>query len=238
MQLYYIRHAQSMNNVRWDQTKTSEGREADPELTELGREQLTYLADHLKTADPRQNTRERLEPRGTGFGITHLYCSLMIRAVETGLAVSRALNLPLVAWPELHERGGLWNYDEEGNRQGIEGPGRDYFEERYPALVLPEGLGDAGWWSRPAELWEDVPARAERVLAQLRENHGDDDRVALISHGGLYNSLLRVLLKMETNEGYWLELNNAGVSRIDLYDGKVDLMYSNWNAHLPPALLT
>jgi len=238
MRLYYIRHAQSANNVRWDETETGEGREADPALTALGREQLTYLGDYLRTGDPRLNVRERLMPRGEGLGITHLYCSLMVRAVETGIAVSRALNLPLIAWPDIHERGGLWNYDEEDNRRGVDGPGRGFFEERYPELVLPDEITEEGWWSRPAELWDDVPTRAERIIKGLLERHDEDDRIAWISHGGLYNSMLRVLLKMETNEGYWFELNNAAITRIDFRDGHIALMYFNRTQHLPHALLT
>jgi len=238
MQLYYIRHSQSANNVRWDKHESSEGREPDPELTALGRKQLNYLVDYVQNGDPRINARESQQLRGEGLGITHVYCSLMLRAVETGVAISRALGIPLVAWPDLHERGGLWHDEDEGQRTGVAGPGKSYFMENYPELVLPESMDEIGWWNRPPESWSDVPQRAERLLTDLLERHSPDDRVAWVAHGGLYNSLLRVLLNMETNEGYWFELNNAAVSRIDFRDGHTALMFFNRIAHLPPALLT
>ena len=47
MQLYFIRHAQSKNNVLWLKTKTNVGREPDPELSETGQLQKDYLAAYL-----------------------------------------------------------------------------------------------------------------------------------------------------------------------------------------------
>jgi hypothetical protein len=48
-----------------------------------------------------------------GFHITHVYCSLMERAVATGHRVAEALDLPLLGWIDIHETGGMFLYDEE-----------------------------------------------------------------------------------------------------------------------------
>jgi len=232
MRLYYIRHAQSANNHRWDQTESSEGREPDPELTERGRQQLEPLAACMRQHDPCTDRAD--EP----LAITHLYSSLMVRAVETGCALSRALNLPLVAWTDLHERGGLWDFDAEGERVGIAGPGRSFFERRFPDLILPQDLDEQGWWNRPKESLEEVSGRVHRILAKLREEHESTDRVAVVAHGGLYNSMLRVLLDIKTERRYWIELNNAALSRIDFRDDTLALVYSNRTNHLPSDLLT
>jgi len=232
MRLYYFRHAQSCNNHRWDQTESSDGREPDPELTEFGHRQLSLLAACMQQNDP------CLDPTGEPLGITHLYTSLMIRAVETGMAISNALNIPLVAWPDLHERGGMWDFDEDGNRVGVAGPGRSFFETRFPDLILPDELGERGWWDRPKEDVDEVSQRARRILNHLHAAHGDDDRVAVVAHGGLYNSLLRVLLEIETDTRFWIELNNTAVSRIDFDDEGFRLVYSNHTGHIPPDLIT
>ena len=43
MELYMVRHAQSINNALWDRHQSSEGRLPDPGLTELGNEQAARL---------------------------------------------------------------------------------------------------------------------------------------------------------------------------------------------------
>jgi 2,3-bisphosphoglycerate-dependent phosphoglycerate mutase len=79
MQLYYIRHAQSENNALWEATGSDEGRSSDPELTEIGKQQITCLAQFLKTGDPVLGNRRMDAQNLAGFGLTHLYCSLMVQ---------------------------------------------------------------------------------------------------------------------------------------------------------------
>lgn len=225
MQFYFIRHGQSENNALWLRTGSEEGRSDDPGLTDLGRRQAEALAQFLLTAD---------------LGITHLYTSLMIRAVATGAILAEALDLPLLAWEDLHEVGGIYLEDKAtGERVGRAGASRAYFTAHYPRLVLPESVAEAGWWNRPFEEREQRPARARRFWAELKARHGaTDDRVAVIGHGGFYNHLLAVLLDMPTREGYWFVLHNTAMSRLDFHDRGVDLVYLNRTDHLPSGWLT
>jgi 2,3-bisphosphoglycerate-dependent phosphoglycerate mutase len=175
-----------------------------------------------------------------GFFLTHLYTSLMVRAVATGTIVSEELGLPLVAWEDAHEGGGIYlEKPETGECIGQPGKDRAYFETHYPQLVLPEGLGEAGWWNRPFETEEQRPLRARRFWQQLIERHGQtDDRVAVISHGGFYNYLMAAILKMPSSDRVWFVLNNAAITRIDWYDQHVDLVYMNRVDFLPQELIT
>ncbi len=225
MQFYFIRHGQSENNALWLRTGSEEGRSDDPGLTDLGRRQAEALARFLLTA---------------GLGITHLYTSLMIRAVATGAILAESLDLPLLAWEDLHEVGGIYLEDKTtGERVGRAGGNRAYFAAHYPRLVLPESVTEAGWWNRPFEERELRPARARRFWAELKARHGPtDDRVAVVGHGGFYNHLLATLLDMPTREGYWFVLHNTGISRLDFHSQGVDLVYLNRTDHLPPGWLT
>lgn len=227
MRFYYIRHGQSQNNVLWEQTGSSKGRSIDAELTPLGRQQAETLGQFLHS----QNGE---------FGITHLYTSLMVRAVTTGTIVAQALGLPLAAWEDLHETGGIYVEDEQtGQCIGQPGNNRAYFEAHYPHLVLPEALDEAGWWNRPFEEREQRQARAQRFLRDLLERHGSgDDRVAVISHGAFYNYFLSALLDWPRKEGYWFLLNNAAITRIDLHDDRVVLVYLNRFEFLARELVT
>src|SRR5512142_2213868 len=114
MHLYIIRHGQSTNNQLYLETGSEQGRVYDPELSELGRRQAQCLAGSLKNG---------LSPFFND--IKYLYTSPMVRAVSTGLEVSRALGLPLVAWKDLHEGGGLFLGDPgDGTAVGQPGPDR------------------------------------------------------------------------------------------------------------------
>ena len=240
MQLYFIRHGQSGNNLLWQRTGSSKGRSEDPELTDVGRQQAEALAQHLRQGSSSAVVRGLDAQNLTGFGITHLYTSLMVRAVATGTIIAQALRLPLVAWEDLHEAGGLYQEDEQtGERIGVSGKNRTFFETYFPGLVLPESLGEAGWWDRPFEEYAERPGRAQRFLRDLLERHGDgEDRVVVVSHAGFYNYLMAIVLGLPEQDGYWFVLNNAAVTRIDFGPEGVALVYLNRVDFLPRALVT
>ncbi len=240
MQLYFIRHAQSENNVLWDRTGSWQGRSADPELSEVGFRQAARLAQFLARKQVGVDPTRRDDHHRDGFGLTHVYTSLMVRAVSTGTAIAEALNLPLIAWIDLHETGGIYyDHPETGEPIGLPGYNRAEFEERFPSLVLPDSLDHHGWWNRPVETQEEKPIRAQRVLRELLDRHGKtDDRVALISHGAFYNWFLAALLKLPSKDGVWFGMNNAAITRIDFPRDEVVIAYMNRTDYLPEELIT
>ena len=239
MQLYFIRHGQSENNLLWETTGASTGRSDDPELTEVGRKQAEALARFLSCEPVVSSTNSFDQHNFSGFSITHLYTSLMVRAIATAAVVADALNLPLMAWEGLHETGGIYHEDDPtGERAGRPGKNRAYLAEHFPNLALPISLGEAGWWDRPFEEREQRPVRAEQLVRELLERHGGrQDHVAVISHGGFYNVLLRSIFKIE-REDCWFGLNNTGITRIDYSADGVALTYANRVDFLPKDLVT
>jgi len=239
VQLYFIRHAQSTNNALFASGNADDVRSHDPALTELGRRQAECLAEFLAKANPNTPTGRADPQNRAGFGLTHLYCSLMSRAVATGTVVAARLALPLRAWVDWHEEGGLYLDGDNGEKLPSAGPGRADFARDYPGLVLPETLDDTGWWARPFEEPDERPERARRVLAELLARHGGtDDRVAVISHGGFYNHLMGALI--DVNPPYRLNylMNNTGITRIALIPEGNYLVYQNRCDHLPDELVT
>lgn len=254
MQLYFIRHAQSMNNALYARSGTVEGRTADPPLTELGHRQAQLLAQFI-TSVPRPLPREAelvsryaIRHDRRGFDLTHLYCSLMVRAIQTGCYLAEATGLPLVAWPEVHERGGLHQIDAtSGEDAGIAGPNRAWFAAEYPQLELPGELGDEGWWNRPMETVEDAVPRARRFWAQLLARHGGENhRVAIVTHGGFFQALMSVLLNDEAGSASSLfdsfrigyGMSNVSISRLEVEDGFIGVRYLNRIDFLPDELVT
>lgn len=242
MQLYFIRHAQSENNLLWAETGSVDGRSEDPHLTPVGRQQAEALAQFLRGPDHGEETPSvDFDLQNVhGFRLTHLYCSLMVRAVETGRVVARALDLPLVGWREIHETGGIHHRDPETDEHvGLPGHGRSFFEAEYPELVLPDAVDEAGWWNRPFEEYEERRGRAERFLDELHRRHGDsEDRVAIISHGGFYNHVMRCLLRMPEERSRWLSMNNAAITRIDFVQEDIWIVYTNRCEFLPGEMIT
>ena len=227
MQIFFIRHAQSENNALYDLTGTSDGRNIDPKLTPLGEKQAELLAGYL-----RQHRSE--------FPFTHLYCSLMVRAVATAVFVARELNLPLVAWVDLHEEGGIYLRDDAtGELIGQPGNGRSFFREHYPEVILPETLDESGWWNRPFEPTAERELRARRFLEELRKRHGrKQDNVALISHGGFYNLVMAELLKPEKKGNIWFSLNNTAISRLEINENQTNIRFQNRVSWMPQEMIT
>jgi 2,3-bisphosphoglycerate-dependent phosphoglycerate mutase len=247
MELYFIRHGQSINNAGGNNPEYKE--HPDPYLTEMGIEQAEILAQYLKETQLITNDKAWNIQNQYGFGFTHLYTSLMERAVATAVFTARALEtVPFTAWTEIHEEGGIYAREEENRFTGLPGKPRSFFEKNFPELKLPNPLDESGWWNRPFESNEERQLRADKVLADLIARHGNQEnqpeqRIALFSHGGFFMRLISALLKLPWRQGAydmksWFLLNNCSISRFDIRNGEIFISYINRTDHLPAYLIT
>jgi 2,3-bisphosphoglycerate-dependent phosphoglycerate mutase len=236
MRLYFIRHGQSVNNHLWDTTGTDEYRSEDPVLTLAGWEQARFVAVHLRDAAEPWDGKQGQD----GFGITHLYCSPMYRALTTGNEIATALDLPLSIWTDWHEGGGMYLLDRETGKY-IEKPGmtRDEIVTLFPRAIPDEHIRDNGWWNRPYETHDLRIQRARRVTAALIDRHGGtQDRVAVVGHGGFYVRFAAALMNIDDTRPLWLRMNNTGISRFDFGEREFALVFHNLITHLPARLVT
>jgi 2,3-bisphosphoglycerate-dependent phosphoglycerate mutase len=246
MELYFIRHGQSQNNANWNNSEYEES--PDPAITQLGLEQARYLAEFLKqhqtiTDDKVWNIQNRY-----GFGLTHIYTSMMERAVYTAAPIAQALDLPLIVWKEIHEEGGIFSRGDKSNVVGLPGRTRSFFTQNFPSLTLPDELDETGWWNRPFEAEDERQPRADQVLADLIARHKDEKgrsehRVALVSHGGFFMRLMCAILKLPWRQAAfgmksWFMLNNCSISRFDIYGEEINISYLNRTDYLPDHLIT
>ncbi len=244
--LYLIRHAQSANNAIWDGNDHGDGRHPDPEITEIGHRQAQTLAEHL--AHPHSEPRQHpfIPSDNVDFGLTHLYCSLMTRSILTAQYIAEACGLDLHALPDIFEKHGIYEVGADGELNGLPGPGRDYFEQRFPRLNLPEDLSEEGWWNRPAEDENSFVERMRDVVADCRQRlAGSDETVALVAHGDFLDQFVNELMSVERHshnyDNHWVAnwtFHNTSISRIDFVDGAHNVVYTNRIDHLPNELVT
>jgi 2,3-bisphosphoglycerate-dependent phosphoglycerate mutase len=247
MQLYFIRHGQSINNANWNNPDYVES--PDPVLTELGMAQAQATADHLAQHQTITDSQAWNVHNRFGYGITHIYASLMERAVHTGSHIADKLQVPFAAWEQIHESGGIYGRDGEDKLRGLPGKPRSWYEAQHPMFTLPDSLDGSGWWrSRPHESEEEANARAKVVWGDLLTRHRDqpgreEHRVALVSHGGFFVHLMSAILDLPWKAAAqglnsWFLLNNCSLTRIDVQYNDVVICYLNRTDHLPDHLIS
>ena len=253
MQLYLIRHAQSQNNAIWlSGGNEPEMRVSDPLITEEGRYQAMLTAEYLAGEFPEQPDTwhgERVDSQNRhGFGITHLYCSLMERSVQTASILADSLGLAIVALEEFHEVGGIYLtelVDGEAQIRILHGRNADYFADKYPLMSPRKPIPEQGWWRGGRETQEERVSRTHRAIEVLMDRHrGTEDRVAIVTHGTFMNYLCRAFLGLSLerlNNQRWpqyLWFNNCSITRFDFVEDRIGWLYHNRCDHLPDELIS
>jgi broad specificity phosphatase PhoE len=243
MELYIIRHGQSSNNALDDSSK----RVQDAPLTSLGQQQAERIAQYLATApnpDPafvNTDSGKATPFDGTGYGITHLYTSVFLRALMTTFPIGHALGLSPQTWVDLHERGGVY-MDENGVRRGCPGMSRAEILAKFPGCVLSDDVTENGWWNKDYEDISQCETRAQRVVAQLHQRADQAttrERIAIVTHGTFANVLLKALMGQPSHEESFIWHYNTGMSRVDfLGGGRIIIRYVNRIDHLPPEMVS
>ncbi len=243
MEIYLIRHGQSTNNALADMND----RTSDPDLTNLGRQQAKYVADHLTSGiSPEVAKANGVEDthvsQKRGYGITKLYCSAMRRALQTAHPISKALDLTPEVWVDIHEKGGIYLQEEEGVRVGYPGMTRSEILAEFPGYQLPAEITEEGWWHNGYEPWPGCQGRAINVAIQLRHmaaNGNRDERIGLVSHGGFMDALLKALCNQLPSKHIWYHHFNTAITRIDFReDDGLSLRYMNRVEHLSPEFIS
>ncbi|WP_162393814.1 histidine phosphatase family protein [Deinococcus kurensis] len=231
MQLLLIRHAQSANNLLYQQTGAKAGRYPDPHLTPLGHRQAQALAD-AALDDHAQGRHLRL---------THLHASLTVRAVQTAAPLARALGLPVHAHAGAHEVGGLYWGAWDGERGPLPGETPVGLRAHCPSLRWPNHLPPHAPWDGGFEADDPAvhAARARRLLGDLRARHGRDDRVGLVTHQRFAQYLIAALLGSNLARlPAALRVNNAATCAFDLSGDAVQVGWLNRHDHLGASLVT
>lgn len=202
VKLLLVRHGQSIANL--------EGRlqgQFDSPLTDLGREQARALGRRLQREE---------------WAISAIYASDLSRAAETAEILAAILDAPSV----LDER--LREYD-VGVLNGIVWKEIEFL---YPDIW--HGLHHSTEWVPiPEEEGNDAfHARLVAWLADMQARHGEEESVAVVSHGGSLGWLLAHLLGIDTSRPTPFRFGNASLSVLGLTAQGPCLYVMNDTCHL------
>ncbi len=246
MQLYLVRHAQSINNANVDNPAL---RMADPPITDLGQQQTQHLVDFFKTTTETDRASDNMAWRyggyeHMGFFFNHIVASPMLRSLQTAQILARGLKIPAFVWIEVHERGGLFT-STRGTVYGEPGLARRQFIDEFPEFDLPREINQAGWWRGNMESRGTSRLRAAHTARRLRDlalGDWQEQNVLLVSHAGFMDVLVKALLielDPEADDTNFYFFYNTSVTRIDfLQGGQVGFRYMNRVMHLPLALIS
>jgi len=238
MELYVIRHAQSTNNA----LANMHLRVNDPALTALGHQQAELVGQHLAKGINLEMTVGKSDEdtqvnQRQGYQLTRLYCSAMHRAMLTAYHIGLATGLKPEVWLDLHEAGGMFDgHPDLDNLVGRAGRTRAEILAEFPNFQLPAEITEAGWWNQPHEDWAACLGRAVRVSDELHRMAAEIDhaeRIAIVSHGGFIDALLKALTNQMPGHNVFHHHFNTAITRLDIKpDGFLRVRYLNRVPHL------
>ncbi len=246
MELYLIRHGQSVNNALFDDVQL---RVSDPDLTDLGWKQAEQAAEHLAQA----MNPDEFVPLGADalerkthipYRFTHLYCSPMRRAIQTAQPLAKALGLKPEIHPAVHEIGGIF-LERDGIMTGYGGMSREAIVRDFPDTIIPEAITESGWYD--VRIGKESNAigmgRAIHFAYEMQQRgtklEASDESIIVVSHAGFMSFFLKAVMNTLPSFTYLLTHHNTGITRISYKpDYPTRIMYINRIQHLPPEMVT
>ncbi|AKG54038.1 alpha-ribazole-5'-phosphate phosphatase [Dehalogenimonas sp. WBC-2] len=164
---------------------------------------------------------EALQRRFANEHLDVVYCSTLIRGVNTASIVTRNHAVELVRCDELNEV----NF---GLIETIT------FEEActiYPDVTELWRQGSTEICFPQGERFVDFDNRVKKFLDRL-QHHGDDDTIMLVGHGGPFRILMCHLLGIPLRHYWQFRFSMASVSVVDVYPHGAMLEFLNDLSHI------
>lgn len=217
LELFLIRHGQSMGNKGYGRDDITLKEAADPVLTDLGKAQAEALGKFYSRTD-----------------FDAVYSSGLIRAAETatGLLKHQSLVKPLNILPLLTEVGlttdykGL-NIDEIKETINSNAVVAEGFDAKKPLQSYNQGSDEDGLYQR-----------AKATVDYIRERYKRGEKVALVSHAAFLTYVIFYLMEFRKNPAFDVSVFNTGVTKINFYTegtnkyGDTVFDYLNSTTHL------
>ncbi len=217
LELYLIRHGQSMGNAGYNgRTDLTLKERNDPLLTEKGEKQADLAGQYLKNIE-----------------FDYFYSSALIRAIRTadGILRYQPEKKPLNILPVLSEVGISPEYD---------GITVDEMKEFCETAVLADGISENdprvyhSTFENEAEMFE----RANNVICYLRSRYFSGEKVAVVAHAAFLTILIFYIMGFKEAPVFDISIQNTGITKVVFYKegtnpyGDITFEYINDTAHL------
>lgn len=216
LELYLIRHGQSMGNAGYDKDELTLKESTDPLLTEKGMMQADLVGRYLSKTD-----------------FDYIYSSGLIRAISTadGILRHQQTEKPVNILPVLSEVGIPPEYD---------GITVEEIKEFCKTACLAQGIPEDSprvchsTFENEAEIFE----RAETVVEYLRSRYKEGEKIAVVAHAAFLTILIFYIMGMSEAPLFDISIQNTGVTKVIFYKegtnkyGDTVFEYINNTSHL------
>lgn len=195
LELYLIRHGQSMGNAGYDKEDLTLKEQHDPLLTAEGLGQADLLGRYLSNTD-----------------FDHIYSSGLIRAICTadGLLRHQPSNKNVNILPILSEIGISPEY---------KGICLEEMKEFCKYAVLAEGVNKNGPMVHhsSSENEPEIFERAENVIKYMRSRYHSAEKVAVVAHAGFLTNLIFRIMGFTQAPVFDISIKNTGITKVVFY---------------------
>lgn len=189
--------------TEWNRQLRFQGH-ADVALNDIGLEQARRLAARME-----------------GEHADRLVASDLLRAQQTALPVGKRLALAAVTDPALREQ----------CFGCVEGLSVDEIQARYPGEWAGWLRFDQNYAMPDGESTREFHARVMAAIHRLAAAHRDET-VVVVTHGGVLDMIYRTARALGLDGPRQSDIPNAGLNRIRVRDGQVDILAWADVAHL------
>ncbi|MBQ9552093.1 MAG: histidine phosphatase family protein [Clostridia bacterium] len=130
------------------------------------------------------------------YHIDRIYASTLQRAAQTARALSEATGVPVQKEPDLMEF----------NNGLLAGLSHEEADEKYPVPDLPP---DKSVYGQESQV--EFRARAERIFKKILSEAGENDTVAVVTHGGMIDRLYHVFLNLPVADDLFFCTADTGI---------------------------
>lgn len=217
LELYFIRHGESMGNVGYGRDNLTFEEKHDPLLTEKGVMQAADAGEFLKETD-----------------FDYVYSSGLLRAVQTATEI-------LKKQPTEKELNILPLLTEVGVKPEYEGADISEIREFRNNAVVAKDVDT----SKPLVCYsqfsneDELFARAEETVKYLLSHHRSGEKVAVVSHAAFLTIVIFWIMGFKDKcPVFDIDINNTGITKVIFYKegtnkyGDIVFKYINSTAHL------
>ena len=216
LELYLIRHGQSMGNAGYGREDLTMKEANDPYLTEKGILQASTCGKYLAETE-----------------FTAVYSSGLLRAVQTSAEILKHQKspLPLFIQPLLTEVGVDENY---------KGAGMEEIKSIWPDAKLADGLTEADplVCSNSMSDEENLYKRAAETVEYLRKRYKNGEKIAVVNHAAFMTFIVFGLMGFTKSPVFDIDFDNTNITKVVFYKegtnkyGDIVFEYLNKTAHL------